>query len=113
MHLYHHSETGSYSPLFLELSISKSRDLVLIISSGLDIWLPYYKPDYDIDNQKLEDFPINEYGYIDNRELYLLNTPRLLGFVKKIRKFFERNNGTELSDKNRIEELPVFPWYEK
>jgi len=111
VHLYHHSETGTISPLSLELSIQQSRELKLRISSGLGIWLPYFKPDYDMDKQRLEEFPLYENGYIDNRELYFLNTPRLISFIKVIRKFYETNNGVELSNKNQLEQLPVFPKY--
>lgn len=109
--LYHYLETGTYSPITLELSILSNRNLSLYISSGLGIWQPYFKPDYDSDKQRLEDFPLNEYGYIDNRELYLLNTPRLMGFIKKVRNYCKVKNGIELSNKNNIEEFPVFPNY--
>ena len=111
VHLYHYSETNTLSPISLELSILKNRELKLRISSGLNIWQPYFKPDYDIDKENLEDFPLNKDGYIDNRELYLLNTPRLIGFIKKVRQFFMVKNGTELSSKNNIEESPIFPNY--
>lgn len=105
VHLYHYSETDTLSPISLELTILESRELKLRISSGLGIWQPYLKPDYDMDKQRLEDFPLNEDGYIDNRELYLLNTPRLMGFIKKVRSFCKVNNGIELSNKNNLEEF--------
>lgn len=111
VHLYHYSETDTLSPISLELRILESRELKLRISSGLGIWQPYFKPDYDIDKQRLDDFPLNEDGYIDNRELYLLNTPRLMGFIKKIRNFCKVKNGIELSTKNNLEEYPIFPNY--
>lgn len=111
VHLYHYNKTSNYSPLSLELCISSNRELSLRISSGLYIWMPYFKPDYDMDRQSLKDFPLNEFGYIDNRELYLLNTPRLIGFIKDLRRFFETHNGKERSNNAQLEKFPEFPWY--
>lgn len=111
VHLYHYSETSTFSPLSLELVMTKNRELNLRVASGLGLWLPYYKPDYDMDKQSLKDFPINEFGYIDNRELYLLNTPRLIGFIKDLRRFFETHNGKERSNNAQLEKFPEFPWY--
>jgi len=111
VHLYHYLETDAYSPISFELLTTSNKELKLRIASGLSIWLPYFKPDYDMDRQKIEDFPLNKTGYIDNRELYLLNTPRLIGFIKVIRSFFEGNNGKELSSNTQLEKLPKFPWY--
>ncbi|HLO55025.1 MAG TPA: hypothetical protein VK169_12105 [Saprospiraceae bacterium] len=111
VHLYHKDITGTSAPIEVELLITSGKSLELRVASGLGLWLPYYKPDYDMDKQSLKDFPINEFGYIDNRELYLLNTPRLIGFIKDLRRFFETHNGKERSNNAQLEKFPEFPWY--
>lgn len=108
VHLYHYLKTDSFSPISLELTINSKKGLNLRIASGLGIWFPYIKPDIDSNKQSLDDFPINENGLIDNRELYLLNTPRMLGFIKEVRSFYNLHEGQEIGNNAELEKLPEF-----
>lgn len=94
LRFYHYYETGVYSPLTFELVILKNKELRFLISSGLEVWFSHYIGIPNLIESS------SEWKYIDNSELFYLNTPRLAGFIKEIDQFFLNKKGSVINRYN-------------
>ncbi|MDF1694299.1 MAG: hypothetical protein P1U56_00615 [Saprospiraceae bacterium] len=95
VHLYHKNEIGCNEPLEVRLEIRYGKYLELSIDTGLGIWYPYFMPDIEKSEWNTIDFFIDESGWMDNTEMFTLNTIRLLSFDQEIRDFIFANKGKE------------------
>lgn len=91
-------DRGMPMDVHLEFSGNLKSPLVsFCIESNLHIWKPYYK------NWQTEDFN----RLIDNRELYLLNTSRLILFIKEISNLMKELGATRTSEPADFLNMPT------